>query len=459
MTLSLRTRLTVWYSALLLLAIALFTATVLWLQWTLLVRQSDEAMDTLSTTAVNVVEEELSETGNLAAAAREMESVVRRPDYVVAVFDTDGSTVRRTGIALPIPLPAFTERHQVIATTVRAADHHRWRVTLRNGEMNTHRFTVALAVPLEGLETQWEALVEACALGIPFVLALAIGGGWLLGRRGLRPLADMSAQAREITARTPDARLAVAGAGPELDDMARSFNRVLDRLGSALSTQRRFMADASHELRTPVSIMRTAADVTLSQTVREDVEYRDALTVVSQQASRLARLVDDMLVLARADAGGYPMLRAEVDLDAVVGDCVREQAPRAAAKEIRLSSRLEPISVTADEALLRRMFGNLLANAVIYTPPGGTVDVTMAQRPGAVTVRIADTGPGIAPEDVERVFDRFVRLDPARAEGGAGLGLSIARWVAELHGGQVDLISTGPGGSVFSATIPVTDAP
>jgi signal transduction histidine kinase len=165
--------------------------------------------------------------------------------------------------------------------------------------------------------------------------------------------------------------------------------------------------------------------------------------------------VDDMLVLARADAGGYPMAPAEVDLDAVVGDCVRELAPRAAAKNIRVTSHLEPISVTADEALLRRMFGNLLTNAVAYTPAGGAINVTMAPRAGLVAVHIADTGPGIPASDRERVFERFVRLDPARAEGGAGLGLAIARWVAEAHGGEVHLLTSGPNGSVFSATIPV----
>jgi heavy metal sensor kinase len=454
--LSLRTRLTVWYSTLLLLAIALFTVTVLWLQWTLLVRQSDEALETLSAASVNVVEAELAETGDLVQAAQEMESVVRRPDYMIAVLDADGATVRRTGIELPIARPTFTQRHEVATATVRAADHHRWRVTLRSGETNGHQFTVALAAPLEGLETQWGALVEACAIGIPFVLALGVAGGWLLGRHGLRPLARMAEQAREITAQTPDARLDVPAAGAELDDVAASFNRVLERLNTALSTQRRFMADASHELRTPVSIMRTAADVTLSQPNRDEAEYREALAAVSQQSSRLARLVDDMLVLARADAGGYPMTPAEVDLDAVVDDCVRELAPRAAAKSIRVTSHLEPISVTADEVLLRRMFANLLTNAVAYTPAGGAINVTMASRAGAVAVHIADTGPGISTADRERVFERFVRLDPARAEGGAGLGLAIARWVAEAHGGHVDLLTSGPDGSVFSATIPVS---
>jgi len=159
-------------------------------------------------------------------------------------------------------------------------------------------------------------------------------------------------------------------------------------------------------------------------------------------------------VLARADAGGYPMVRAEVDLDAIVDGCVRDLAPRAAAKRIRVTSRVEPVSVVADEALLRRMVGNLLTNALIYTPDGGTVDVAIVNGPGAVSVHVADTGPGIPLADRERVFERFVRLDPARGQGGAGLGLSIARWIAEAHGGRVELVSSGDEGSVFAATIP-----
>jgi len=449
--LSIRTRLTVWYSALLLLAMATFTATVLWVHWHLLLRQADESLEAFSIAAANVVSAELAEHATLEQAAHEMVNVVPHQDYDAGVIDADGVTMFG-GVSEVMP-QAIQASWKV--RTVYESSGRPWRVMRRPGGSDPQRFTVVMAMPLSVVEKQWRALVNACAAGIPVVLALAIGGGWLLGRHGLRPLARMAEQAREITAQTPDARIDVPSAGAELDDVAGSFNRVLERLNTALATQRRFMADASHELRTPVSIMRTAADVTLGQPHRDEAEYRDALTVVSQQSSRLARLVDDMLVLARADAGGYPIVSAEVDLDAVVGDCVRELTPRAAAKDIRVTSRLEPISVTADEALLRRMFVNLLANAVTYTPPGGAIDVTMAPRPGAVAVHIADTGPGIAPVDRERVFERFVRLDPARAEGGAGLGLSIARWVAEAHGGHVDLLSSGPSGSVFSATIPV----
>jgi heavy metal sensor kinase len=447
--LSLRTRLTLWYSALLLLALALFTATVLWLHWKLLLRQADESLDALGLAAANVVTAELGEGVGMAGAVREVTEVVRHGDYVVTVFDADGTPIGERSAAFPIDRAARSEDSESAKTMV-GPDGRAWRTRLRRGGS----FSIAIAMPLSAIEEQWRTLVRASVIGVPFVMALAAAGGWWLGRRGLRPLEAMADQARGITARTPDARLRVPGAGSELEAVAVSFNRVLDRLGTALETQRRFMADASHELRTPVSIMRTAADVTLSQPTRDEAEYREALAAVSQQTARLARLVDDMLVLARADAGGYPVVRADVDLDAIVAQCVRELAPRAASKGIRITSRVEPVSVVADEALLRRMMGNLLTNALTYTPDGGAVDVSMVHRDGAVSIQVSDTGPGIPAGDRERVFERFVRLDPARREGGAGLGLSIARWIAEAHGGRVEVLSSGEGGSVFAATIP-----
>ena len=453
MAIALRTRLTLWYSALLLCALVLFSATVLWLHWRLMLRQADESLEGLSIAAVNVMTDELAEHDTLSLAAREMLGVVRRKEYVVAVLDGNGVPLRDPAASLPVSLaPPLPAGHS--ARTVAGADGRGWRLVLRSGQASGQRFTVVIAAPITEIEEQWRALAKACAIGVPFVMLIATAGGWWLGRRGLRPLEAMAVQARRITPRTADSRLSVRGAGPELDAVAASFNAVLDRLGSALATQRQFMADASHELRTPISTMRTAAEVTLSQTRRDEGEYRDALGAVAQQSARLARLVDDMLVLARADGGGYPMVRAEVDLDVVVEDCVREFTPRAAAKQIRLTSRVAPVSVTADESLLRRMLGNLLSNALTYTPEGGAVDVAVAVRAGVVSIEVADTGPGIPLEDRHRVFDRFVRLDPARAEGGAGLGLSIARWIAEAHGGQVELRTSGPQGTVFAATIP-----
>jgi signal transduction histidine kinase len=264
----------------------------------------------------------------------------------------------------------------------------------------------------------------------------------------------MAAEAREITAKTLDRRLTVPHAATELAQLAGSFNHVLDRLGSALATQRQFMADASHELRTPVSIMRTAADVTLSQPHRDEPEYREAVAVFAQQTLRLTRLVDDMLVLARADGGGYPIVPVEVDVARLVNDCVQEFAGRAREKRLRVQTSVQPLTLTADETLLRRMLSNLVGNALTYTAPGGAVDISAAKTKDRLVVSVADTGPGIPTEEQERVFERFVRLDPSRGVGGAGLGLAIARWIAEAHGGTLRVVVSGPEGTVIAASFP-----
>ena len=454
MQLSLRTRLTAWYSVLLVLTVAVFSAAVLWLHWRLLLEQFDDGLKSISATANNVVEEKLGELKDLGLAATEMAAVVRPRDDVVQVLDGSGSPIHPAARPMPLPpevrSPGFTRATR----TLSGADGRSWRVTVRSETAEGHRYLVAVGAPLDEAIEQWQTLLKACLIGIPLALLFAVGGGLWLGRHGLRPLTSMAAEAQAITAKTLDRRLTVPPATEELEQLAASFNRVLDRLGSALSTQRRFMADASHELRTPVSIMRTAADVTLSQPVRDEGEYREALSAVSQQSSRLTRLVDDMLVLARADGGGYPMVVASVDMAALVHECVRELGARAEDKGITVRTSLEPVTLKGDGALLRRMLSNLLGNALTYTPRGGSVDVSLAKAEDGVVLRVADTGPGIPPEDRERVFERFVRLDPARGAGGAGLGLAIARWVAEAHGGGVRIVSSGSDGSIFAANLP-----
>ena len=453
MQLSLRTRLTVWYSVLLVLALAVFSAAVLWLHWRLLLEQFDDSLQSISSTANNVLEEELAELKDLDLAAVEMAAVIHSPDDVVVVLDESGTPIHPPVRSMPVPSevrhPGFKR-----GTWTLSSPRGPWRVTARSGQAKGSRYFVAVGAPLDEAIGQWRTLLQACLIGIPLALLFAIGGGLWLGRHGLRPLTSMAAEAQAITAKTLDRRLTVPSATEELEQLAASFNRVLDRLGSALSTQRQFMADASHELRTPISIIRTAADVTLSQPARDEGEYREALAAVAQQASRLTRLVGDMLVLARADGGGYPMVVASVDMAALVSECVRELAARADDKDITVRTSLEPVTLKGDEAMLRRMFCNLLGNALTYTPRGGAVQVSLAREDDGVVLRVADTGPGIPLEDRERVFERFVRLDPARGAGGAGLGLAIARWVAEAHGGRVRIVSSGSDGSIFAANLP-----
>lgn len=449
--LSLRARLTAWYSVLLLFALTLFTATVLWINWRLMLESLDETLAGVSVTADNLLREEVGELHDLGNAAAEMIDVVRQPDIAIAVFDEKGAAIQPVSTRVPLVPDGLASS---TIQSVRAPDGGQWRVTLRRGDVEGHAFAIAVGAPLDGPLKEWWRLLRTCVIGIPVALALAIGGGWWIGRQGLRPLQRMSDETQAITALTPDARLSPPRAGRELDQVAAAFNRVLDRLGSALSTQRRFMADASHELRTPVSTMRTAADVTLSQATRDEWEYREALTVVAQQTSRLTRLVDDMFVLARADGAGYPLNPADIDLDAIVDDVVREFRSPAETKRIDLRTSVVPAPMRGDEGLLRRMFVNLLGNALAYTPSGGTVEAAVVREDSTIVLRVRDTGVGIPPADRERVFDRFVRLDPARAAGGAGLGLSIARWIAEVHGGTLNLERSGPEGTVFVARFP-----
>jgi signal transduction histidine kinase len=243
----------------------------------------------------------------------------------------------------------------------------------------------------------------------------------------------------------------------ELGQLALAFNGLVARLRAALQTQRQFMADASHELRTPVSVVRTAAEVTLSRDHRDEAEYREALTMAGAQARRLGTLVEDMLVLARADAGGYPLRPVDLYLNDVVDECRRAVDLLAAARGITVTLTGTPdVPVRGDEELLHRLIVNLLQNAVQHSPQGGAVSIDVSPNGSRVHVRVTDTGGGIPEADRDRIFDRFVQLDPSRRADGTGLGLTIAKWIAEAHDGSLSLESSGSGGSTFCVVLPMS---
>jgi signal transduction histidine kinase len=237
----------------------------------------------------------------------------------------------------------------------------------------------------------------------------------------------------------------------ELGRFARAFNALLDRLAATLHGQRQFMADASHELRTPVSVVRTTAQVTLARGARSELDYRESLTIVEEQSARLTRLVDAMFLLSRAEAQGLTLVREHLYLDDLVEECAR--AHRVLADERGVSIRTcgnAEVMLLADTTLLKQMVGNLLDNAIRHAKPGGTVTASVTPSSEAITIRIADDGEGIPPAQRERIFERFARFD-SRSQG-AGLGLPIARWIAEAHGGTLVLESTSASGSCFAVT-------
>ena len=450
--LTLRGRLTLWYSGLLLAALLAFTILVLWAQWQLQMRRTDEALTRLRLTASNIVAEEIGEHLPLAAAAREAQEVVSSPGQVVVIFDQSGRVLTEPPAGLD--LDAIRRLDGKSAEVLPGADGRNWRITTRPGLAHQQPYLLAVAATLDDEQAQWRALARATAIGLCVVLGIAVLGGGLLGRHGLRPLISMAGHAREITPDRLGARLPVPVTGDELAHVGESFNRVLDRLENTLQQQRQFMADASHELRTPVSTIRTAIDVTLSRPVREAAEYRDALETMAQQTARLARLVDDMLVLARVDAGGYRAVFADVDLGDLAADCARDLMVLAEARHLRLAAHVpRGTFIRGDDDLLRRLLVNLLSNAIANTPEHGAITVSSALDGAFCTLHVTDSGSGIPAEEHERIFGRFVRLTPAREAGGSGLGLAIARWIAEVHGGTLRVAASGPQGTTFTARL------
>ena len=302
----------------------------------------------------------------------------------------------------------------------------------------------------------------AILLAIPFALVLATVGGYVLARKSLAPVVQMSAQAARIGATNLHERLPVANERDELGQLARVFNDLLGRLDHSFDRQRQFMADASHELRTPVSIVRGEAELALGRTDRAPDEYRDALAVVRDEAARLTQIVDDLFLLARADAGEQPLVPTTLDLGELAGDAVRAVRSLAERQGVAVRFAAGPeVPVRGDAGLLARLVRNLLDNAIKYTPAGGEVRVRVdGDDGGPARVVVTDSGPGIPPEAQPRIFDRFYRVHKARGNGdggapsGAGLGLAIARWVAEVHGGTLRLARSDERGSEFVAELP-----
>jgi signal transduction histidine kinase len=219
------------------------------------------------------------------------------------------------------------------------------------------------------------------------------------------------------------------------------------------------MADASHELRTPVAILRGEAEVALSQQARSLDEYRESLSVLHQEAERLTHIVEDLFTLTRADAGQYPLQPRDFYLDELVTECVHSARTLALAKKITLTfDGASESPIHADESLLRRMILNLLDNAIKYTPEGGRATVACRRQGDEYILSITDTGTGIPVELQPRIFERFFRADEARSRsesngGGAGLGLAISRWIAEAHQGRLELTRSDSKGSTFTATL------
>ena len=351
--------------------------------------------------------------------------------------------------------------------TVRVGDED-LRVYVLPYVLGSRHLMIGTAQSLRALTKSLREAGYRMLFGFPLLLALATLGGYLLARKSLGPVAAMTERAAAIGARSLHERLPVENPRDELGRLATVFNLLLDRLERAFEDQRRFMADASHELRTPVAVISGESELALARADRTPGELRDALEAVRAESKRMRTIVDDLFLLARTEAGERPLRLEELYLRDLVEECVRSARSLAAARHIALS--LDPgdddLPCRGDETLLKRLVMNLLDNAVKYTHQGGRVTVRCSGADGTFSIEVEDTGVGIASAAQEHIFDRFYRAandgDSAPRGDGAGLGLAIARWVARAHGGDLALVHSSPGGSLFRVTLPAPaphDAP
>ncbi len=315
---------------------------------------------------------------------------------------------------------------------------------------------VLIAASLHTVTATTRTLLILLVVGTLGLLLLVILASGVVVRRGLRPLDEMATLAERITARRLDQRLILRDPPAEVARLAATFDAMLDRLDAAFATQRRFVADASHDLRTPLATLHGRSEVLLL-TPDLDPETRAGLVLIREEAARMGRLVANLLVLARVDEG-QTIDRRPVELDALLLEVVHQARARAHGVGVTLGHEDQaPVCGQAD--LLKQAVLNLVDNALTYTPPGGQVEVALTVADGQVVVAVRDTGPGIAPDDLAHIFERFYRADRARSRhtGGAGLGLSIVRWIAAAHGGHVTVESAVGVGSTFALVLPLSN--
>ena len=293
--------------------------------------------------------------------------------------------------------------------------------------------------------------------GVPFVVGLSAVGGYFIARRSLLPIRAMAERAREITADSLGERLPVPNPDDELGELATVFNDTLNRLENSFAELKRFTADASHELRTPLTALRTVGEVGL-RPGDDSAVLRETIGSMLEEAHRLGDLVDGLLLLARADNRGVKVHRENLAVSDLLGEVRESLQILADEKRQRLEVGGQPgINVYADRLLLRQAIFNLVHNAIRHSPPETAIVLRVQRTSGSVVIECADEGPGIAPEHRAKIFERFYRVDNARSrdEGGAGLGLAIAKWSVEIQGGNISIENSGSAGSVFRITLPV----
>ncbi len=457
--LSIGMRLTLWYLAIFLLAELIFGAGM----WFILRKNLYDIADaTLEGQAADLerfleARKDLP-TAQLQAEISEDYKIERSEDYL-QIYDADGSSIYRSRFLEEHPLPSLSvsdlrrPRYQT-----RKLGKVPFRILSEKMNVNGHFFVVQIGSTLDEEIETLEAFRKYLLMFAPVLLLAASAVGYWLSRKALAPVDALARTARTISGHNLSSRLEQLHTGDELQRLSDTLNEMLARIETAFLRVTEFTADASHELRTPIALIHIEAELALRRS-RDEAEYREALRHILLESDRTAKLIEELLALARADSGREALDIRPVDLLAVVREGATKWSQVASMRDLEFEERsgAQPLAVLGDENALRRVVDILLDNAFKYTPSPGKVTLSAEEKDGSAVVSVADTGIGIAPEDRARIFERFYRVDKARSRsvGGAGLGLAIAQWIVQLHKGKLEVESEPGNGSVFRLELPL----
>jgi heavy metal sensor kinase len=326
---------------------------------------------------------------------------------------------------------------------------------LRNGQPLG---TVTVGRSLQFMDDALERLLLLLLFlsGGGMILAMAVGAA--LAKVALSPIDRITKTARQINAEGLHRRINLQGPNDEITRLANAFDEMLDRLNTSFQREQRFTADVSHELRTPLTIIKGTAEVSLRNPSSTRQDYKAALESINCEIDRMTNIADSLLTLARADAGQQHLEMNPTDFSELIEQTAAKFIPLAAKKRIALETTITAhLWINGNKERLQQLVGNLIQNAIKYTPPDGRIDLSLKDNENMVEMKIVDTGVGIPEADLPHIFERFFRVDQtrSRAEGGSGLGLSIAKWIVEAHGGQIEASSTFGSGTSILVRLPI----
>ena len=386
------------------------------------------------------VDEELAEDPSIRILSRVLYENGR------ALFETEGMS-RELPVSL-FPVTEFAKGEQLRSVTGKI---FRTMVTTATNKSGHKRYRIQVAIDMRYQNDLLSRYRDELWLALGAGLLISIFVGHRIAHRGLRPLADMAGAVQRIRSNTLNERIRLEDSPAEVRALAINFNETLDRLQDAFDRLSRFSSDIAHELRTPINNIRGQMEVALSR-MRNPAEYTEVMETCLEDCERLSRLIDSLLFLARAEHPEAEIRREEVDLQRELKSLADFYEAAASERGVRLEFSVpDPLSASLDRALFQRAVGNLLENSLRYTPPGGRVTIEAGMRSDRLALSVSDSGAGISEEHLKRVFDRFYRVDAARASNGSqsGLGLAIVQTIARLHGGEVEIESAlGKGTSV-----------